>query len=113
MYGVVTPHSHCTHYTLYSLCTVLTIHCTHYALYSLCTALTIHASPHNLAIEQSVVKIAERMFEMMDSTPGEGMRVRGCVWEVAREVSRVRKCEGDRVRVRGFLCERTRVRGCV
>jgi hypothetical protein len=33
---------HCTHYALYSLCTVLTMHCTHYALYSLCTVLRCH-----------------------------------------------------------------------
>jgi hypothetical protein len=30
-------HTVLTHYTLYSLYTVLTIHCTHYTLYSLCT----------------------------------------------------------------------------
>jgi hypothetical protein len=52
---------HCTHYALYSLCTVLTkhysyqvgdtmyctvltMHCTHYALYSLCTVLAMHSS---------------------------------------------------------------------
>jgi hypothetical protein len=35
---------HYTHYTLYSLYTVLTIHCTHYTLYSLYTVLTIHCT---------------------------------------------------------------------
>jgi hypothetical protein len=38
---------HCTHYVLYSLCTVLTMHCTP-ALYSLCTVLTMHCTHHAL-----------------------------------------------------------------
>jgi hypothetical protein len=39
---------HCTHYALYSLCTVLTMHCTHYTLYSLYTVLTIHCTHYTL-----------------------------------------------------------------
>jgi hypothetical protein len=62
---------HCTHYTLYSLYTVLTMHSTHYTLYSL---YTIHCTLYTI-LYTKVEKMANPIAWVLKEFKVSGLQV--------------------------------------